>query len=130
MSYILQHSSSGLKRLALQHEIYRESSELLLKKSGIQKNMRVLEIGTGGAELSAWLTNFLSLGKLLSIDISEDYVDLANQSINSNRFKAVQKDIYHIDSSALLRKIIVSFRKVIFLCSLLRIKQLIQIIYQ
>ncbi|ALB24584.1 hypothetical protein GW537_18980 (plasmid) [Piscirickettsia salmonis] len=31
---------------------------------------------------------------------------------------------------ALLRKIIVSFRKVIFLCSLLRIKQLIQIIYQ
>ncbi|WP_155081905.1 hypothetical protein [Piscirickettsia salmonis] len=32
--------------------------------------------------------------------------------------------------AALLRKIIVSFRKVIFLCSLLRIKQLIQIIYQ
>ncbi|QGN79130.1 hypothetical protein Psal027_03434 (plasmid) [Piscirickettsia salmonis] len=31
---------------------------------------------------------------------------------------------------ALLRKIIVNFRKVIFLCSLLRIKQLIQIIYQ
>ncbi|WP_405114524.1 hypothetical protein [Piscirickettsia salmonis] len=32
--------------------------------------------------------------------------------------------------TALLRKIIVNFRKVIFLCSLLRIKQLIQIIYQ
>ncbi|WP_416430743.1 hypothetical protein [Piscirickettsia salmonis] len=38
--------------------------------------------------------------------------------------------IYKADDTALLRKIIVSFRKVIFLCSLLRIKKLIQIIYQ
>ncbi|ALB24521.1 hypothetical protein Psal006b_03363 (plasmid) [Piscirickettsia salmonis] len=35
-----------------------------------------------------------------------------------------------VPKTALLRKAIVSFRKVIFLCSLLRIKQLIQIIYQ
>ncbi len=38
--------------------------------------------------------------------------------------------IEHMALPALLRKIIVNFRKVIFLCSLLRIKQLIQIIYQ
>ncbi|WP_155067971.1 hypothetical protein [Piscirickettsia salmonis] len=39
-------------------------------------------------------------------------------------------DAYDATTMALLRKIIVNFRKVIFLCSLLRIKQLIQIIYQ
>ncbi|PEQ15276.1 hypothetical protein, partial [Piscirickettsia salmonis] len=39
----------------------------------------------------------------------------------------VDKDAQSMGIGALLRKIIVNFRKVIFLCSLLRIKQLIQI---
>ncbi|WP_395168565.1 MFS transporter [Piscirickettsia salmonis] len=42
----------------------------------------------------------------------------------------IARIIQGIGGAALLRKNIVSFRKVIFLCSLLRIKQLIQIIYQ
>ncbi|QGP51385.1 Integrase core domain protein [Piscirickettsia salmonis] len=46
------------------------------------------------------------------------------------RVKYLNNCIENDHKAALLRKIIVSFRKVIFLCSLLRIKQLIQIIYQ
>ncbi|APS46069.1 hypothetical protein AVI51_15490 (plasmid) [Piscirickettsia salmonis] len=58
--------------------------------------------------------------------IKQGDLDKVLDSVGYNYLVAELSTIYR----ALLRKIIVNFRKVIFLCSLLRIKQLIQIIYQ
>ncbi|RNC76606.1 hypothetical protein DA717_15040, partial [Piscirickettsiaceae bacterium NZ-RLO2] len=101
MSYILQHSEKALYRLFLQDLVYGDYSKELLIKSGLKPWMRVLEVGTGSADMSLWLSQYVTHGEVISIDVSKEYVDRANNKVNNKNFKAIELDVYNIDQSLL-----------------------------
>jgi SAM-dependent methyltransferase len=78
-SYVLGHSETELRRLALQSAFWGELTEEVLRRAGVGAGMHVLDIGTGAGDvaiLAAKLTG--PSGSVLGIDRSDDAVKRAS----------------------------------------------------
>ena len=71
---------------------YKIMNELI--KSGLRKDSVVLEVGCGVGTLTVLLNKFLSKGKLVATDISDEAIEKAKQRIpNSNKIDIFVTDM-------------------------------------
>jgi SAM-dependent methyltransferase len=79
-SYVLGHSETELRRLAMQSAFWGELTEEVFQRAGIDVGMHVLDIGCGPGDVSFLAARLVGpSGSVLGIDRSEDAVKRASQ---------------------------------------------------
>jgi ubiquinone/menaquinone biosynthesis C-methylase UbiE len=80
--YFLGHSDVEIERLALQNDFYREATENALRRAGLAQGMRVLDIGSGGGDVSLIAAELVGpSGFVLGLDRSPDAVAAAGRRV-------------------------------------------------
>lgn len=102
--YLLGHSSREIDRLIRQAEMLRPITQRLLASAGIQRGMRVLDIGCGPGDVSLLLADLVGpTGYVFAIDPSEDAIAVARQRFRARRHtnaEFVQSDIQSYEGPA------------------------------
>lgn len=71
--YVLGHTQKELARLQRQSEFFREPTIDILRRAGLQRGMRVLDVGCGAGDVSLIAAELVGpTGSVLGIDRSED----------------------------------------------------------
>ena len=79
-SYVLGHSETELRRLAMQSAFWGELTEEVFRRAGIGVGMHVLDVGCGPGDVSFLAAKLVGpSGSVLGIDRSEDAVKRASQ---------------------------------------------------
>jgi SAM-dependent methyltransferase len=79
-TYVLGHSAGELARLERQAEIFAEPTDDILRRAGIGRGMRVLDIGCGVGDVSLAAARLVGpTGSVLGIDRSADALDAARR---------------------------------------------------
>src|SRR6478672_10339021 len=79
-TYVLGHSAGELARLEKQAEIFAEATEDVLRRAGISKGMRVLDIGCGVGDVSMIAARLVGpTGSVLGIDRAGEALDSAKR---------------------------------------------------
>jgi ubiquinone/menaquinone biosynthesis C-methylase UbiE len=79
-SYVLDHSDLELDRLDLQGFIYRDITRRALAGCGIEKGMRVLDVGCGSGDVSRLAAEIVGAsGSVLGVDIDGNSIRSARQ---------------------------------------------------
>lgn len=77
--YVLGHSDTELRRLAMQSAFWGELTEDVFQRAGIDDGMHVLDIGSGAGDVSFLAARMVGpSGSVLGIDRSEDAVKRAS----------------------------------------------------
>jgi SAM-dependent methyltransferase len=77
--YVLGHSETELRRLALQAAFWGELTEEVLRRAGIGAGMHVLDVGCGAGDVAILAARLVGpSGSVLGIDRSEDAVKRAS----------------------------------------------------
>jgi len=77
--YVLGHSGTELRRLAMQSAFWGELTEEVLRRAGIGAGMHVLDIGSGAGDVAILAARMVGpSGSVLGIDRSEDAVKRAS----------------------------------------------------
>jgi SAM-dependent methyltransferase len=77
--YVLGHSETELRRLAMQSAFWGELTEEVLRRAGIGAGMHVLDIGSGAGDVAILAARMVGpSGSVLGIDRSEDAVKRAS----------------------------------------------------
>ncbi|WP_374021997.1 class I SAM-dependent methyltransferase [Mycobacterium sp. HNNTM2301] len=102
--YLLGHSRPEIDRLIRQAEMLRPITERLLMRAGIERGMRVLDIGCGPGDVSLMLADLVGpTGNVLGIDPSEDAIAVARQRFRARRHtnaEFVQSDVQSYEGPA------------------------------
>jgi len=102
-TYVLGHTESELRRLALQGQYWGEVTLEVLEKSGLTSGMRVLDIGCGAGDVSLLAANLVgSSGAVIGIDRSPEAVERASAraaSLNIDHLRFEVAEAESIDSS-------------------------------
>src|SRR5215510_7804091 len=78
-SYVLGHSETELRRLAMQSTFWGELTEEIFRRAGIGVGMHVLDVGCGPGDVSFLAAKLVGpSGRVLGIDRSEDAVRKAS----------------------------------------------------
>lgn len=98
MSYLLQYNRLAQRRLQLQHQRYKKSSENLLITAGLKPGMKVMEVGCGIGLMTEYLAKMVTnKGNVLAFDKNADYVEITGQRIaNEHQVFIYEKDIYDV----------------------------------
>lgn len=79
-TYVLGHSAGELARLERQAEIFAEITENILRRAGIGRGMRILDIGCGVGDVSLAAARLVGpTGSVLGIDRSNDALATARR---------------------------------------------------
>jgi SAM-dependent methyltransferase len=79
-AYVLGHSETELRRLAMQAAFWGELTEEVLRRAGIGAGMHVLDLGSGAGDVAILAARLVGpAGSVLGIDRSEDAVERASQ---------------------------------------------------
>lgn len=79
-TYVLGHSAGELARLERQAEIFAEPTDDILRRAGIGRGMRILDIGCGVGDVSLAAARLVGpTGSVLGIDRSADALDTARR---------------------------------------------------
>jgi ubiquinone/menaquinone biosynthesis C-methylase UbiE len=98
-AYFLGHSDAEVDRLTLQHELYRDSIEVVLRRAGLASGMRVLDIGCGGGDVSLLAADIVGpSGFVLGIDRSAEAVTAARRRIDAAGIRHVQFAVSEFDA--------------------------------
>jgi SAM-dependent methyltransferase len=101
--YVLGHSETELRRLAMQAAFWGELTEEVLRRAGIGAGMHVLDVGSGAGDVSILAARLTGpSGSVLGIDRSEDAVQRASQRASAAglswcRFAVADADSFHTD---------------------------------
>ncbi|WP_197515208.1 class I SAM-dependent methyltransferase [Mycobacterium sp. 1245805.9] len=102
--YLLGHSRPEIDRLIRQAEMLRPITERLLVSAGIERGMRVLDIGCGPGDVSLMLAGLVGpTGNVFGIDPSEDAIAVARQRCRARRHtnaEFIQSDIQSYEGPA------------------------------
>jgi 2-polyprenyl-3-methyl-5-hydroxy-6-metoxy-1,4-benzoquinol methylase len=78
IEYILGHSPDELRRLMLQADVLRPTTERLLREAGLRQGMRVLDLGCGAGDVAMLAADLVGpSGHVVGIDRSAEALDLA-----------------------------------------------------
>jgi uncharacterized protein (TIGR03086 family) len=84
-SYLLGHADAEVQRLLLQAHLYEQPTEQALRAAGLERGMRVLDIGCGPGDVSLIAARLVGpTGRVIGIDASPDIVALARQRAAEN----------------------------------------------
>ncbi|HEY7378513.1 MAG TPA: methyltransferase domain-containing protein [Steroidobacteraceae bacterium] len=101
--YVLGHEPAELKRLAAQSDYWAEPTLELLTRAGIAPGMRVLDLGSGGGDVTFLAARMVGeTGSVLGIDRSETAVAAAGRraremSLNNVGFETGNLDALNLD---------------------------------
>ena len=85
-SYVLGHSETELRRLAMQSAFWGELTEEIFQRAGVGAGMHVLDIGCGPGDVSFLAATLVGpSGSVLGIDRSEDAVKRASARAAEHR---------------------------------------------
>jgi SAM-dependent methyltransferase len=80
--YVLATGQSAADRLRILHEVYGPGTRRLLHEAGIQRGMRVADLGCGVGMVTALLADFVGLrGQVVGIDSSRDQLTEARRRL-------------------------------------------------
>jgi 2-polyprenyl-3-methyl-5-hydroxy-6-metoxy-1,4-benzoquinol methylase len=89
--YVLGHSDAELERLKLQSTVFGDVTRRMIRESGIQTGMRVLDIGCGFGDLSMLLADAVGpAGKVVAIDREQRAVDAARNRTEAAGYKQIE----------------------------------------
>ncbi len=98
-AYFLGHSDAEVDRLTLQHELYRDTIEIVLRRAGLASGMRVLDIGCGGGDVSLLAADIVGpSGLVLGIDRSAEAVTAARRRVDAAGIRHVQFAVSEFDA--------------------------------
>jgi ubiquinone/menaquinone biosynthesis C-methylase UbiE len=90
-NYVLGHSQPEIERLVRQAEMLRPITQRLLISAGVEKRMRVLDIGCGPGDVTMLAADLVgSTGRVVGIDRDEAVIDVARQRISKLGFSNVE----------------------------------------
>ena len=90
-AYFLGHSDAEVERLAFQSAFYRDTTEAALRRAGLASGMRVLDVGSGGGDVSLIAAQLVGpSGFVLGIDRSSEAVMAARRRVEAEKIPQVQ----------------------------------------
>jgi SAM-dependent methyltransferase len=101
--YVLGHSDTELRRLALQSAFWADLTEDVFRRAGIGRGMHVLDIGSGAGDVAVLAARMVGpSGCVLGIDRSEDAVKRASaraaeQGLDWCRFSVADAESFKSD---------------------------------
>jgi SAM-dependent methyltransferase len=101
--YVLGHSGTELRRLAMQSAFWGELTEEVLRRAGIGAGMHVLDIGSGAGDVAILAARMVGpSGSVLGIDRSEDAVKRASaraarDGLSWSRFSVADVQAFEAD---------------------------------
>lgn len=88
--YVLRGGDEGAKRLALLARVKWPTTKALLRRAGLRKGMRVLDVGCGGGAVTLQLAHWVGpRGQAVGIDQDERAIELAALEAKRRRLPAV-----------------------------------------
>jgi SAM-dependent methyltransferase len=100
-AYFLGHSDAEVERLALQNAFYRDATENTLRRAGLTAGMRVLDIGSGGGDVSLLAAEVVSpSGFVLGIDRSPEAVAAAGRKADRSGIRHVRFAVSELEAFA------------------------------
>ena len=88
--YCFNIPEGGSKSLDILDYCFNESTQAFLLKAGLNKGMKVLEIGCGSGAMSCWIAKQLGQeGKLIAIDNSQHQIEAAKSYDQSNNINNI-----------------------------------------
>jgi SAM-dependent methyltransferase len=88
--YVLGHSPTEIRRLITQAAIIQTTTERLLRSAGIERGMRVLDLGCGAGDVSMLAGKFVGAsGSLVGIDRNAQVLAVARKRSQTGRFPHV-----------------------------------------
>jgi ubiquinone/menaquinone biosynthesis C-methylase UbiE len=101
--YVLGHTPDELTRLAVQSDYWGDATLELLTRAGITRGMRVLDLGSGGGDVTFLAARMVGeTGSVLGIDRSQTAVEAAGRraremNLANVRFETADLDDLHIE---------------------------------
>lgn len=90
-SYVMGYGESERRRLGLQADIHNLFTEALLRRAGLSRGMRVLDLGCGVGDVSLLAAQLVGRdGLVAGIDIDERALDLARARSQERGFRHVE----------------------------------------
>lgn len=88
--YVLNVGAPDDERLMISNAIYGPESLRFLTSLGLRKGQRVLEIGCGTGNVTAWIAKQVgAAGSVTAVDISTEQLEVARKKIEVNGFQNV-----------------------------------------
>ena len=89
-TYLLGHSYSEIQRLIDQARILRPTSERLLRSAGIERGMRVLDLGCGAGDVSMLAAKLVGAsGEVVGIDRNAQVLEVARERARAAAFENI-----------------------------------------
>jgi SAM-dependent methyltransferase len=99
--YFLGHSDAEVERLALQSTFYADTTETALRRAGLAQGMRVLDIGSGGGDVSLIAAELVGpSGFVLGIDRSPQAVAAAGRRLDRAGIRQVRFAVSELEAFA------------------------------
>jgi SAM-dependent methyltransferase len=101
--YVLGHSETELRRLAMQSAFWGELTEEVLRRAGIGAGMHILDVGSGAGDVAILAARMVGpSGSVLGIDRSEDAVKRASARVAADnlswcRFSAADVQAFEVE---------------------------------
>jgi 2-polyprenyl-3-methyl-5-hydroxy-6-metoxy-1,4-benzoquinol methylase len=97
--YALGYSESEFQRLEAQAALFRDLTEDVLRRAGIARGMRVLDIGCGVGDVSLLAAELVGpSGAVLGVDRSAESIDIARRRAADAGFKSMSFAAAEIDA--------------------------------
>jgi ubiquinone/menaquinone biosynthesis C-methylase UbiE len=92
--YLLGHSDAEIRRLLLQAEMLRPITARLLGRAGLQKGMRVLDMGCGAGDVAMLAAAIVgNTGSVVGVDQSDETIGLARRRADDGNFGNVSFEV-------------------------------------
>jgi 2-polyprenyl-3-methyl-5-hydroxy-6-metoxy-1,4-benzoquinol methylase len=99
--YVLGHGSDEHRRLILQSRFIGELTEIVFAHAGLERGMRVLDVGCGAGDVSLLAAAFVGEGgSVLGIDQSPESVSLATERAKTAGLDHVRFEVGQLESFA------------------------------
>lgn len=95
--YVFDRTENEMQRLILQHQLLGDLTEQVLRSSGIERGMKVLDLGVGAGDVAMLAADIVGPeGEVVGIDISSDSIGYARRRVESagiRNIRFVQSEI-------------------------------------
>ena len=98
--YIVRTGNEEMDRIDIYSEVYKESSENLLRKSGLKSDMVVADFGCGIGNTSCLISEMMdNTGIVYGFDSNEEQLEIANSRLKKlQKIKYSKEDVYNLSN--------------------------------
>src|SRR5215469_10950557 len=99
--YVMGYTESERRRLGLQAEIHNPFTEALLRRAGLSRGMRVLDLGCGIGDVSLLAAQLVGRdGSVTGMDVDERALDLARERSQERGLRQVRFECRPVEDLA------------------------------